>query len=185
MKQIPNILSAFRICLVPVFVLVYFLSPTESHWPAAVVYITASLTDMLDGYLARRLNAISDLGRILDPAGDKLMQFAGMVCITVDRIIPLWVVIVFFIKESAMLAGGLVIHNKLKVEMPPSNYIGKTSTVLFFVTCAALMVFPGIPKTTAAWMIGVAMAVTIVAFCSYIFTFIRVVKETKQQRIEN
>ena len=97
--NIPNMLSVIRICLVPVFILVYFGDSPNSNIGAAIVYAIASLTDILDGRIARKYNITSNLGRILDPLGDKLMTMAVIVCITIDRVIPFWAVTVFLIKE--------------------------------------------------------------------------------------
>lgn len=182
MKSVPNILSAFRICLVPVFFIVYFRNPEESNWPPLMVYAVASLTDILDGYIARKYRATSNLGRVLDPAGDKLMQFAVLTCITVDWLIPLWALLLFVLKELTMLLGGLIIHRRLKMDMPPSNFIGKTATVLFFVVCAALMVFPGMPRHIADTIIAVAIGMMFMALGSYVLTFTAVLREARKRR---
>ena len=86
-KNVPNILSAFRIALVPVFVAAYFLDGGKVKVFAAAVYALATLTDFLDGFIARKYNLITNLGRVLDPIGDKLMTLAVVSCITIDRII--------------------------------------------------------------------------------------------------
>jgi len=170
MKNVPNILSAFRICLVPVFIITYFREE-ELHILAVVVYAVASLTDVLDGYIARRYNLITNLGRILDPIGDKLMTLAVMTCITIDRIIPPWALALFAIKEILMLIGGLVIHKKWKMSMPPSNWLGKVSTAIFFVVCGTLILFPGISKPVSEGMIALAIGMALVALGSYSFMF--------------
>lgn len=173
--NIPNMLSVVRICLVPVFILVYFSESANSNIWAAVVYAVASATDILDGRIARKYNITTNLGRILDPLGDKLMTMAVIVCITLDRVIPVWAIIVFLIKECLMGLGGLFLYNKFE-EMPPSNYFGKCSTIVFFAVCVILMLFKNISHTAALIMISFALAVMLLAFASYLLRFIRMVR---------
>ena len=161
----------------PVFVVVYFSGMEHAAVAAAGIYVIAAITDVLDGAIARKYNMISSLGRILDPLGDKLMTFAALVSITVDKVIPLWAVIVFFVKESLMAIGGLIVHKKL-TDVPSSNYFGKFSTAVFFTVCVILMVFRNIPANTATWMIAFAILIMIVAFLSYLITFIKVMRSS-------
>lgn len=180
-KNIPNILSSIRICLVPVFVVAYFHEPSSvsnfTHVKifASIVYAIASFTDFLDGYIARKYNLTSSLGKILDPLGDKLMTLAVLTCITIDNIIPVWAVLIAVCKELLMMIGGALIRKKEGGEIPPSNIIGKTSTVVFFVVCVTLMLF-NIPDKVATIMISCALVLMLVALASYIQTFIRVMK---------
>lgn len=176
MKNIPNILSAIRICLVPVFVIAYFTSKNDINFAAAGIYALAAATDVLDGYLARRNNWITDLGRILDPLGDKLMTFAVISCITISGRFPVFVLVLFVAKELCMMAGGIIIHNKYKLEMPPSNRLGKASTALFFVVCATVLLFPSLKRSVTSAMVTLAIAVAFAALGSYIMTFMAVSK---------
>ena len=186
MKNIPNILSVIRICLVPVFVGVYFSEEgSDMRLGAALVYAVASLTDMLDGYLARRNNWISNLGRILDPLGDKLMVCAVITCITLDHRIHPVALVLFVAKELLMLAGGIVISKKFKMDMPPSNILGKLSTVLFFLVCATVLLFPGIPQVFIDALITLALVVTFAALGGYIVTFKNVTQKRKQTNIKS
>lgn len=176
MKIVPNILSIFRICLVPVFIIVYFSNTDKINLYPALIYALASFTDFLDGFLARKYKASSELGKVLDPLGDKLMTIAVMVCITIDGIIPLWAVLVAVAKELMMAIGGLVLHKIARVDIPPSNLLGKTSTVVFFLVCVALMIFREIPENAAIALISFAIALTVIALISYINTYISAMK---------
>ena len=176
MKIVPNILSIFRILLVPVFIIVYFSDNNDSRLIAALIYALASFSDFLDGFLARRLKASTNLGKILDPLGDKLMTIAAMICITIDGIIPVWAVIAAGVKELIMAIGGFVMHKLARLEIPPSNLVGKTSTVVFFLVCVALMLFKGIPGGAATAMISFAIALMFVALATYLKTYITVMK---------
>jgi len=177
MLNLPNTLSVIRIAIVPVFVVLYFSNTEYARVYAVLLYVLATFTDFLDGYLARKYNLITNLGKVLDPLGDKLLTFAVLICITVDGIIQPWVVVLFFLKEALMGLGGIYIHKKIKTEIPPSNMLGKTATVLFFVICVLLMIFEkSISPTAAAIMIAFALLVSFAAFVSYIITFRRLTK---------
>ncbi len=131
-RQIPNILSVIRLFMIPVFAVCYFRYDT-GYGPlvAAGVYILAWATDILDGYLARRNNWITELGKILDPLADKLMQLAAAVCFTVDNRVFLMLLIPLVIKELAMLCGALLIMRTQKT-VEPSHWYGKAATVIIF-----------------------------------------------------
>ena len=177
-KNVPNILSCIRICLVPVFAVTYFSEPENIKIYATLIYVFASLTDILDGYIARKYHLTSELGKILDPLGDKLMTLTVLTCITIDRVIPIWALSVVLAKELIMVAGGAVIRRKQDGAVPPSNIFGKTSTVVFFIICVTLMLFQNIPENTAMVMISIAIALMMLALASYIKTFITVMRRT-------
>ena len=181
MRHIPNILSAIRICLVPVFVIVYFRDESELKLAAVLVYAIAALSDFLDGYIARRFQASSNLGKILDPLGDKLMTFSVMLCLTIDGLIPILPVIVVGVKEILMAAGGFVLHKVAKVEILPSNIIGKTSTVVFFLVFVTLILFRDIHGGVAIGLISFAMGLTFIALASYFSRYIKVMKNRNSE----
>lgn len=172
--NIPNLLSLFRLALVPVFAVVFLCPHPDARLWAAGIYALAFLTDVADGWIARHFNQITRLGRILDPLADKMMTFTVIICITVARIIPLWAVVIFFLKEAAMGIGALSMYHRTD-DVIPSNWLGKISTFVFFVVCAALVLFPGIPAQWAAGMIAAALALTIAAFLSYLWQYLAVI----------
>ena len=169
--NVPNLLSLLRLAMVPVFAAVFFLpDPSARSW-AAGVYALAFVTDIADGWIARHFHQVTRLGRILDPLADKLMTFTVIVCITAAGIIPLWAVVVFFLKEAAMGVGALSMYHKTE-DVIPSNWLGKVSTGVFFVVCAALVLFPGIPSSWATGRITLALVLTILAFVSYLLQYL-------------
>ena len=181
MKIVPNLLSIFRICLVPVFIVVYFSDTHDNKLYPTLIYALASFSDFLDGFLARRLKASSKVGKVLDPLGDKLMTISVMVCITIDGIIPFWAVLIAGVKEILMAIGGFVMHKAAKADIPPSNILGKTATVVFFLVCVTLMLFRSIPSSLAIAMISFAIALTVLALGSYINTYITVMKNRESK----
>ncbi|MDR0249648.1 MAG: CDP-alcohol phosphatidyltransferase family protein [Oscillospiraceae bacterium] len=181
--NIPNILSLFRIALVPVFCAVYFLAPSEvSRFWALGIYLLAQVTDLLDGILARRLNLITRLGRVLDPLGDKLMSFAVIICISVSAVdasgrhFLWWVPVAYFIKDAFMGIGALVLYKKVS-DVPPSNMVGKVSTVVFYVVFAVLLLFPDIPDIAKTLMLVPSILLMFVAFALYILNFRKLTKK--------
>ena len=175
---IPNLLSLFRLLLVPVFPLVFFQPWPDARQWAVAVYLTAFLTDIADGWIARHFNQITRLGRVLDPLADKLMTFVVIICITVDEIIPFWALAVFFCKELAMAAGGWIMYRTVG-DVISANWLGKAATGAFFIVCVLLVLFPAIPRPWATGLISAALAMTIAAFLSYLYQFLRVLEQRK------
>jgi len=168
LKNIPNFLSLFRIILVPFFVIAYLSDPNDVKIGAIIIYATAMFTDFLDGYIARKFDTTSNLGRILDPIGDKLLNISVLTCIAIEDLIPWWMVIVVLCKELLMFTGGALIHRKAKMEIPPSNYCGKASTVVFFIVCVIILLFKNISDKLIIFMLYVAILLAVAALFSYI-----------------
>ena len=175
MKTAPNIISLFRICLAPIFAIAYLSDEGEVKYWAISVYFVATVSDFLDGYIARKFDASSTLGKILDPLGDKLMTITVMLCIALDALIPPWAVIVAAAKEILMAGAGFLVLKKSD-EIPPSNIVGKASTVVFFIVCVALMLFSEIPRRVATFLISMAILLAIFAFMSYLKTLFLIAK---------
>jgi CDP-diacylglycerol--glycerol-3-phosphate 3-phosphatidyltransferase len=182
MKVVPNIISFFRICLVPIFILAYFYDTRDIKLYAVFIYALATFSDFLDGFLARKFKASSNLGKFLDPLGDKLMTFFAFLCMTISGPIPVWAVLVVGIKEVLMAIGGFVVHKVANVEIPPSNLIGKTSTVVFFLVCVTIMLFKDLPLEATIWMICGAIVLMFAALASYVHTYVKVMKNRKKFR---
>lgn len=109
MRHIPNILSALRILMVGVFL--YFFIKAQ-YLSCLITYIVAFLTDLLDGFLARRNNWISNIGKVLDPLADKLMVLTALVCFLTRGWLPLYMIIIVFAKELIMIVGGAILFRK-------------------------------------------------------------------------
>lgn len=142
-KQIPNILSVIRLLCIPIFVLLFKQGYRAA---AAGVFCGASLTDVIDGYLARRNNWVTNVGKILDPLADKLMQFTVLLCLTLSfegasQMIACIVLILFTLKELTMLAGAIVVL-RVKRNVVASVWYGKLATVIFFIITITLILDP-------------------------------------------
>lgn len=127
-KHIPNILTITRFFLIP-FILYYILN---EQYELSFVFLTLSgLTDVLDGTIARKYNCISNFGKLIDPLADKATQIAILAVLTFKNIIPLWMLIVVFVKEFAMIAGASFLYGKELVVS--SKWFGKLATVVFYI----------------------------------------------------
>lgn len=179
--NLPNLLSILRLIMVPVFAAVFFRDTPTAHYWAAGVYALAFFTDIADGWIARHFNQITRLGRILDPLADKLMTLTVIISITVAGIIPVWAVVIFFLKEMLMGIGALVMYRRMD-DVISSNWLGKASTGCFFVVCAALVLFPEIPAPWATGLISFALALTIAALISYVVQYVQVCSHKRELR---
>ena len=130
--NIPNILTSFRIVLVPAFALTFFSNSRHSLFLSILIFLTAGLTDILDGYIARKYNIVTKWGIVLDPLADKLMLLTVLTCLVIKGYSPIWVLIVIATKELFMIIAGVTLFHKDVII--PANIFGKLSSVLFYVS---------------------------------------------------
>lgn len=160
-KALPNALSILRLLMVPLFVALFL----KGNVPVAVVvFILAGATDVLDGYIARRFDCTSTLGRVLDPLADKLLQLSAFLCLWHRDYIPLWMPLVYFAKELATAIGALVIFRKTKFVVK-SNVFGKLATVLVFGAVFVISLFHDSIGDVGVTMICVTVTLYFVFSC--------------------
>lgn len=133
LKMLPNIITVIRLLLIPVFIFCFFAY--EDKRIAFAVFVFAELSDLLDGYLARRLDAISNFGKLFDPLADKFLQVSALVCLTVIGFLPLAAAIIMAVKELAMIIGGWFVLKKMKTVVY-SNLFGKIASFIMSVAIA-------------------------------------------------
>lgn len=127
-KHVPNILTIVRFILIP-FILYFILT---GQFIAAFIMLTISgLTDILDGIIARKFDCITNFGKLIDPLADKTTQVSILAALTFKGVIPLWILLVVFLKEFVMVAGASFLYGKELVVS--SRWFGKLATVLFYV----------------------------------------------------
>lgn len=166
--NIPNMLTVLRLFLVPVFILV-FLFEGDQKTAAAIVFIIASTTDVLDGYIARKYNMSTKTGQLLDPLADKLMQIAVVVSLLCAKMVPLWFVLILASKELLMILGGFFLYTKKNFVR--SNIFGKANTVVMFCAMVILLIFSETNETLKNIILNVTMVTNIVAMVSYMYTY--------------
>lgn len=174
---IPNLLSLIRLLLIPVILWLYI--GLENHrWTIAVI-ILSGLTDVVDGFIAREFDMISDFGKILDPVADKLTQGALILCLAVTHEWMKWLIIVFLVKECAMLIMGyLVIRKEDKVGS--AQWHGKLNTVVLYGTMCVLILFPAMPIPLANALIATCALTIVMSFLLYTRFFIRLLRNVTQ-----
>lgn len=167
---VPNILSILRLVLIPVYVAAMFLS---NKWVAALILVISSLTDILDGIIARKFHQVTELGRILDPLADKLTQATVCICLVIWQPSLVWLLAIFVVKELAMIAAGANIIHKGK-EMISSRWFGKLATVVFYVVMIAIILFQPSQKVDVI-LIVISLCFMLFSFIMYIPIFLRLI----------
>lgn len=128
LKHVPNILTIIRFLFIPFIVLNIFIG----NYILAFIFFTISgLTDIADGFIARRFNAISNFGKLMDPLADKLTQIATLTSLVIVNLIPLWILLIVLLKEFIMIVGASFLYGKDVVVY--SKWYGKLATVLFYI----------------------------------------------------
>ena len=164
-KQVPNILSFIRLFLVPIFIISFFVI---DKYVALGVFIIASITDVVDGYIARHFNAMTEFGKILDPFADKLMKMAALISLTIVNLIPIWVTVLMITCDLAMIISGLCIYKK-KITIQ-SNWIGKAGTFIISLG-VVLSFFTEWIGEVNVYVIYAGITVAVVAGLDYVYIF--------------
>jgi len=141
MRHLPNTLTILRILLVPCFLVA---SMQRMFTLALVIFVSAALTDILDGTLARRMNVRSRLGALLDPAADKTLMICGFLYYTFaggfPRIaIPGWLTFAVFIRDFLIVVFAYFMYTRIRISRFPPSFAGKASTLLQAVTLAIVI----------------------------------------------
>ncbi|MEO7349788.1 MAG: CDP-alcohol phosphatidyltransferase family protein [Terrimesophilobacter sp.] len=139
----PNVLSFLRLLLVPVFLVLIILG---NDLMALAVLVFSSLTDFLDGILARRLNQVSRLGQLLDPAADRLFIFAALIGLAVRGIVPWWLVAILVGRDAVLLVMGITLAN-FGYGPLPVHHLGKIATFCLFYALPILMIGHAFPAS--------------------------------------
>ena len=136
LKHVPNILSICRLLLIPVIVISVV---THNYLLAIIVFTISSLTDIVDGYIARNYDAVTNVGKLLDPLADKLTQLSMIASLVWANVISSWILIVLLIKEFIMIAGASFLYGKSVVVY--SKWYGKLATVLLYLSIMVSLLF--------------------------------------------
>ena len=167
---IPNILSFFRILLIPQIVWLYVAAGNSRAAVAAVA--VSALTDVADGYIARRFRMISDLGKVLDPIADKLTQAALLICLALRYPFVYWVFGLLCVKEVLQGLLGLAVV-KATGRMQQARWYGKVSTVVFYLTMLLLLL--ELPSQWVYPLVGLCAAALMLAMVLYVHDWLDVV----------
>ena len=178
MWNIPNALTIARLVMVPLFVWAYL---ADRRMLALGIFCAASLTDCLDGYLARKLNQITNFGKLFDPLADKLLVVCALVCHAWAGVFPWAAVAIIVAKELIMVAGGAYLLRRGVVVY--ANWYGKIATIFF----VAALITGFFHRELGAWgwqadvwLLWIAVALSLAALVSYAANTVKQLKKMKQ-----
>ena len=173
---IPNLLSLFRILLIPL--LAWLCLARRDYLLALGVLALSGLTDVADGFIARRFDMISDLGKVLDPVADKLTQAAALLCLAFrfPALRPLLALLV--VKELTMGIFGLVVVKRTGA-MCYALWHGKMTTALLYGSLAAHLLWPAMPPALSAGLSALCAASMLLSLTLYLVHWSRVLRDAK------
>jgi cardiolipin synthase len=179
---IPNLLSLFRLILIPVYITIYLnAKDTADYYIAAGILAVSCLTDLIDGKIARHFNMVSTVGKILDPFADKATQLTLIICLAVNYNVLWYIVALFVIKESFQLIAGSI--NLKKGRMLKGALIsGKICTAVLFISLIFMIMVPNLSDTTVNIIALVDAGFMLVSFGNYLFTYYS--RENKFQTLD-
>lgn len=184
--NLPNKLTILRVIMVPFFVVFLLLAPEHMHfnWIALVIFAVASLTDMLDGKIARKYNLITNFGKFMDPLADKLLVCSALIGLTSIDMIPAWMTILIIAREFIISGFRLIAAEKGVVIA--AGIWGKLKTVCQMVMICVMLVVVGQPYETgilhviyivAVILLWISVALTIISLIDYLYTNRGVMKD--------
>ena len=170
---IPNMLSLFRLLLIPVYVVIYLHADSAAdHALAAGILAVSCLTDMIDGKIARHFNMVSTIGKFLDPVADKATQFTLTICLAIKYPVLWYLAIFFFLKESFQLIAGIVEFTKGKM-LTGALLSGKICTVVLFASLTVLVLVPHMNPDIVLWITIVDAVFMTISLTHYAITYFR------------
>ena len=179
--NLPNKLTLFRVVLIPFFVL-FLLAPYfegYGNYIAVAIFIVASITDFLDGKIARKYNLVTNFGKFMDPLADKLLVCSALICLIQLELIPAWVVIIIIAREFIISGFRLVASDNGVVIA--ASYWGKFKTAFQMLTVIVLIL--NIPNKVftilGTVLIYVSLALTVISLIEYIAKNKDVLKDQK------
>ena len=168
--NLPNKLTLFRVVLIPFFVF-FLLAPYfegYGNYIAVAIFIVASITDFLDGKIARKYNLVTNFGKFMDPLADKLLVCSALICLIQLELIPAWVVIIIIAREFIISGFRLVASDNGVVIA--ASYWGKFKTAFQMLTVIVLIL--NIPNKVftilGTALIYVSLALTVISLIDYI-----------------
>ncbi len=180
LMTIPNLLSFIRILLITPFV-AFFIE--RMYVAAAITVGISGLSDVLDGFIARKFHQESELGKVIDPLADKLTLIAVGVCLIFIEPYVLPLMIIMVLKDILMIIGGTMIINK-GVIPPKSSWYGKASTFMFYISVGMVVlmaIFNYQNETLSLAVLGVTAGMMIFSLVNYAIIFFRIQKQLKKK----
>lgn len=178
---IPNILSMFRICLIPLFI---YLFVNKMDKEAFIVLVISGLTDVVDGFIARKFNMISAVGKALDPISDKLTQAAMLGCL-INRFKAMWVPLILMVFKEIFSGIAALLAIKTTGEVHGADWHGKVTTLSLYAMMSLHILWPSMPAVLSNILIGGCVALMVLSLVLYSMRNIGMVikaKTTERER---
>ncbi len=176
--NLPNKLTMFRVILIPFFVVFLLVDITTiDKWIALAIFIVASLTDLLDGKIARKYNLVTNFGKFMDPLADKLLVCSALICLVELSKIPAWIVIVIIAREF-IISGFRLIASDNGVVIAAS-YWGKFKTTFQIVMICLMIADLAALSLLTNIVMWAALILTVVSLVDYLMKNKDVMKDTK------
>ena len=166
---IPNMLSIFRILLIPPIVWYYCVA--KKQYVAVALIVLSGVTDIVDGFIARHFNMISDFGKIIDPVADKLTQGVVILCLATVYKLVITLVVVFAVCEITKFIFGAISVKKYD-SVNGAKWYGKVNTVLVYLSMVLLILFPDIPSVYAGLITGVCIGFVAFSTLMYVLFYV-------------
>lgn len=174
---IPNLLSLFRLALIPVYMNIYLNAKVpEDYTLAGMILAVSCFTDLLDGKIARKFNMISNLGKVLDPLCDKLTQLALIICLSA-RYVALKYLLPFFLVKEFWQLFAMIGNLKKGKALDGALMSGKVSTTVLFSTLVLMVLWPTMSEKVATILTTVCFIFLLIAFVDYIRAYFGVDKK--------
>jgi cardiolipin synthase len=160
MLNIPNLLTMLRLGLIPVYGIVFFSDSPYNMYFALLVLAVAGVTDIVDGYLARRYRWVTELGSMLDPLADKLMMLAVLLSLVIDERVSWWAAGLMVFRDAGMILTSVVFVSR-GLKTVPAMFWGKATTVLTYLALVALLMRWPFAEWVLWGVIGVAFGTSL------------------------
>lgn len=170
-ENIPNILTLIRFILIP---FIYASVLSKHYLTGLIIFTISALTDVLDGYIARKYNYITDIGKLIDPLADKLTQVSLLLSLAFLKILPWWIFAIVFVKELVLIISASVLYSKKDVVVY-SKWYGKLATTLFYLAIVSSLIINhfniSIPFRIDLYLYYLAILATVFALIMYSIKF--------------
>lgn len=176
---IPNLLSLFRLALIPVYMVIYLNATEQSHYfISAAILAVSCLTDMIDGQIARRFNMITTVGKILDPLADKVTQLALIICLAYRYAAIRYMIVLFLAKEIFQVIAAAINLKKGKM-LDGALITGKICTTVLFTSLIIMIMIPTLDESFVNILVIIDSIFLLIAFIDYILAFFGKWKKVK------
>ena len=170
LKNVPNLLTIVRFILIP---FIFYFALQNNYIMSVIFLVLSGITDVLDGYIARKFNFITKLGTLLDPLADKLTQISTLLVLVIQNVIPIWIFTIVISKEILMVIGATFLFRTKTIAIP-SKWYGKLATVVFYIAIFFSMINKQFNLGNAfdLYLYYLALSITVFALIMYFKLFL-------------